>query len=579
MALVARDGFGTRASRRAKAATQHFVRNEDGALIWFTLVLFILMVIMGGMAVDLMRYERTRVTLQQTIDRATLAAASLDQPLDAEDVVNDYFAKAGLADKLQNVSLDEGINFKVVTADASALSQNYFMDWIGYADFSAPAHSVAEQRITNVEVVLVLDVSGSMGGNNKLTNLKVAAADFVDLILERDVDDRISISIVPYNAHVNLGPDLMNKYQVTNRHNRANSFCIDLPEAAGNTTFTNLVVPRNVNYPQAPHADAMSGYSNTNNYVAIQGPQVYSNGLFPLVRCQPNANTYVRMPNNDAATLKAQINALQANGNTSIDLGMRWGVSMIDPSFRGIVSEEVTAGRVPEAFSGRPFNYDDPDAMKVIVLMTDGEHVTSEYFQTAYRGSALSPIYRRPDGLLVIKHGVGAEPFWAPFINTDTDSTLEGDWMAGPYDDVNAAIGVEETEGDSTVVVQRLTWQQVWSMARVQWVAWQLYARALGTDSTTRASQYTATMNTFLVNPNISTTARDTRLDQLCELVKAQGVLVYGIAFEAPTRGQNVIRGCASQPSSTYYFDARGLQIRTAFRLIASNISQLRLTQ
>jgi hypothetical protein len=81
------------------------------------------------------------------------------------------------------------------------------------------------------------------------------------------------------------------------------------------------------------------------------------------------------------------------------------------------------------------------------------------------------------------------------------------------------------------------------------------------------------------VNPQISTLARDTRLDQLCELVKAQGVLVYGIAFEAPTRGQNVIRGCASQPSSTYYFDARGLSIRTAFRLIASNISQLRLTQ
>ena len=566
MAKVVKDPVGIRAATRALRATRRFAREEDGALIWFTLVLFVLMVLLGGIAVDVMRYERTRVALQQTIDRATLAAASLDQPLEAEDVVTDYFAKAGLADKLESVSLDEGINFRIVTADASALSQNFFMDWIGYADLTAPAHSVAEQRITNVEVTLVLDISGSMGSNNKLTNLKVAASDFVDLLLERDVEDRISIAIVPYNAHVNLGPNLMNKYQVTNRHSRASSFCLDLPEAAGNTTFTSLVVPRNVNYPQAPFADAMSGYNNANNYAAIQGPSI-SNGLYPLVRCQPNANTYVRMPNNNATVLKQQINALVANGNTSIDLGMRWGVTLIDPSSRGIISEEVAAGRVPAAFSGRPFNYDDPDAMKVIVLMTDGEHVTSEYFQTNYRNS-LSPIWRTPGGMLVIQHTARAAPnFWAPHFNANGDSLAEGEWRSIPH------------PADPAAVVTQLTWDQVWETTRVQWVAWQLYARALGTTSATRNTQYTAAMNTFLVNPNIATTARDTRLDVLCELVKAQGALVYGIAFEAPTRGQDVIRSCASQPSSTYYFDARGLQIRTAFRLIASNISQLRLTQ
>jgi hypothetical protein len=39
-----------------------------------------------------------RTSLQNTLDRATLAAASLSQQLDAEDVVTDYFDKAGLAD-------------------------------------------------------------------------------------------------------------------------------------------------------------------------------------------------------------------------------------------------------------------------------------------------------------------------------------------------------------------------------------------------------------------------------------------------------------------------------------------------
>ena len=55
------------------------------------------------------------------------------------------------------------------------------------------------------------------------------------------------------------------------------------------------------------------------------------------------------------------------------------------------------------------------------------------------------------------------------------------------------------------------------------------------------------------------------------------GVTVYGIAFEAPTGGRTQISQCAT--SSAHYFNAAGLQIRTAFRAIASNISHLRLTQ
>jgi hypothetical protein len=66
-------------------------------------------------------------------------------------------------------------------------------------------------------------------------------------------------------------------------------------------------------------------------------------------------------------------------------------------------------------------------------------------------------------------------------------------------------------------------------------------------------------------------------LQQSCTLAKNNGVIVYGIAFEAPANGQTQISGCATSPS--HYFNATGLQIQSAFRAIASNISQLRLTQ
>ena len=69
----------------------------------------------------------------------------------------------------------------------------------------------------------------------------------------------------------------------------------------------------------------------------------------------------------------------------------------------------------------------------------------------------------------------------------------------------------------------------------------------------------------------------DSQLQSICSLAKTNGVIVYGIAFEAPTNGQAQIRACST--STAHYFNAAGLQISTAFNAIASNISQLRLTQ
>ena len=74
----------------------------------------------------------------------------------------------------------------------------------------------------------------------------------------------------------------------------------------------------------------------------------------------------------------------------------------------------------------------------------------------------------------------------------------------------------------------------------------------------------------------ISVTERNNGLQDLCNTARANGVVVFGIAFEAPTNGQAVIRSCVDEGN---YFEADGLEIRTAFRSIAAQISQLRLTQ
>jgi hypothetical protein len=79
----------------------------------------------------------------------------------------------------------------------------------------------------------------------------------------------------------------------------------------------------------------------------------------------------------------------------------------------------------------------------------------------------------------------------------------------------------------------------------------------------------------------------DTQLQDVCTLAKGKrNIVIYGIAFDAPAAGALQIKKCTSgynplQPTgeNPYYFSSTPSNIKTAFRAIATNISQLRLTQ
>ncbi len=86
--------------------------------------------------------------------------------------------KAGLTDKLESVVVLDGLSSRDLQATARAATDPFFLHIIGIEAFDAQAGSRAAQAITNVEIALVLDVSGSMLGA-KITNLRTAASHFV----------------------------------------------------------------------------------------------------------------------------------------------------------------------------------------------------------------------------------------------------------------------------------------------------------------------------------------------------------------------------------------------------------------
>ncbi len=568
----------TKATGRTRLA--RFLRDESGVIAPQILIFFFLMLLVGGVAVDLMRFEGKRVALQQTMDRATIAAAALENTLDPRDVVESYIQTSGVDGELVSVDINQAMNSRTVKAKATVRSNNYFMSMMHQPYLQAVNASQAEQRVTNVEISLVLDISGSMASNNKITNLKTAATEFIDTVLDQDTENKISISIVPYNGQVNLGPSLFSKFNVTYAHGfnvpghpAQNSYCLDLPTS----TYGSTALSRSTPLPQTPFVDHWSSSTQSTSYVSIAAP-AYDNSLYTNMWCQPNAATFVSVHRNNRAQLKSQINNLVAIGATSIDLGLKWGAMLLDPSSRSIVSEMASAGQLPGYFSSRPAAYGDKETLKVIVLMTDGENFTQERHGDAYR-TGPSDIWRATDGYMSIFHAskvdsrnattiCNSRPFWVPHL---------GAWHSRPWNGTtpNSSTCFSPTATYTNTAKQ--TWQAVWAAARSDWVAWQLYARALGTTSSSRNNTYNTWKGNF--RGYTDTDTMDSRLDQVCRAAKAQGVLIYGIAFEAPSGGASAIRSCASSPASTYFFDARGLEIRTAFRLIASNLSQLRLTQ
>jgi hypothetical protein len=222
-------------SRLGQRLLGRFMRREDGTITTFALMIFILMVAVAGIAIDIMRYETQRVQLQYTLDRAVLAAASVTQPLNPTDVVENYFEISGLENYRLSTNVEEGLNFRRVEAYAELEINTLFMHMFGVRVLTSPAEGAAEERIRNVEVSMVLDISGSMGSNSRMVNMRNAAREFVTTVLqanESDSGNLVSISIIPYNGMVNLGEPLESVFNLSDEHSQSSCVQVHRPSSS-----------------------------------------------------------------------------------------------------------------------------------------------------------------------------------------------------------------------------------------------------------------------------------------------------------------------------------------------------------
>lgn len=590
---------------------RRFKGDEDGAVVGFAVFMFLMIVMVGGIGIDVMRSEMKRTRMQHTLDRAILAAADLNQERDPEAVVRDYFEKSGMTDYLAHVYVDEGLNYRIVEAKAKMDLDTNFMHMFGIDTVSVPARGRAEERIGGVEISLVLDVSGSMNSNSRLSNLKVAAKDFVETMVDNTDDGKLSISIVPYATQVAVSENLFSTLNASINGDIDVNTALDSigTEAAQNQqgysrcihfeseAFNSSAITPGDRWIQAMHFSPWSDFDGRD-----EDPKE----LVTSPVCRNDSASEVLALEKDETKLKAYIDGLWASGNTSIDIGMKWGTALLDPSTQPVIDHLIAQGDVAGDFSERPHGYDDGESLKVIVLMTDGQNTSQYYVDDNFR-SGDSDIWWN-DELESYSVYVGTDHndknnngdytddlyFW-PDDHTRNDYV----WADHPYGngEITTSEWIEHVEtyckkynrkgkckkwGNKKTYEEVITtvseggeavnlqYPDLWAYTSLEWNVEEHYEPWMN-DSTAWDDWY------YDVRKYVGSSTKDTRTRNVCDAAKAQDIIVFTIGFEAPSNGQAVLKDCAS--SVSHYFDVNGLEIQDAFSAIASSIAQLKLTQ
>ncbi|WP_417277925.1 pilus assembly protein TadG-related protein [Celeribacter sp.] len=511
-----------------------FARDEHGSFTIFGMFTFVIILLLAGIGIDIVRHEALRTELQNTLDRAVLAATNLENTNAPKDVIIDYFAKAGLSqylkeDDIKIVPLGDG---RQVSASVEASLPTYFMKFAAINELELASHSMAEQGLSGLEVSMVLDVSGSMNNYSRLTNLKSAARDFTDTVFASAGSDEVSFSVVPYATQVNAGQGILSKLNISNPHNK--SHCINFVEDDFSMLALQYADAEGTirYYDQTMDFDAFNNNWNDLD-MALQDPT-----------CASASSREILPFSNNQTQIKNYISALSAYGNTSIDLGMKWGVALLDTSAQSVSGSEHPA--------------DPSEAQKFIVVMTDGSHTSQYFMPDPYRDDdEHTGVYKDKNGYVY----VSADRRSCNYYNC---------WNTTYYTKIqNNSISSSLPYSLGSGNIWEMTWSEVWSKMTVYNHA---YARYLAANNSNVYYDWRdATRKSY------GTNTKDNRLLDICSTAKEAGIIIFAIGFEAPTAGQNVMRSCAS--SDAHYYDVEGMEIAEAFSAIATKITELRLVQ
>lgn len=529
---------------------RRFAGDQRGNVAVFTAIAALPLLVAAGVAIDSARASRSHNALQVAVDSAALAAASSDKvnmaglttaqkaarKKELEDLARNYL-KSNYADEGAETTIVVDVTDTTLAVEGRKLYPTTLMGLVGYktVDIKARAEVNLQGGISeNIEIILVMDTTGSMDQNNRLRDAKQAAKDLITTVLgEAKSDDKVKFALVPFSGSVNVGADKLNSgwidttgkasvsrinFTDTNYHNMQGwndmkyvnskgqtvqlpwNGCVEarLGDLALNDTVPAATKPDTLFTPYFAPDEPSNSSDYTNSYIAdgVSGNGTtrqmnqakYKNKVLspanvpgPWRNCA--ASTIVPLTT-DRAAIEAGIDAMVARGNTVLPEGMAWGWRVLSPEMP-----------YPEGAS-----YTDKKWRKVVVFMTDGDNDVS-----AGNNSLNGSVYT--------SYGYVTAP------------------------------------------------------------------SAKNRFGTTNTGQATAVLDTKLktVCSNLKAKAED-REDPKNKAKTIPSIEIYTIAFQAPSAAKTLLKSCAT--SEGYYIDAaNGTELKDAFKAIGARLKTMYLSK
>lgn len=432
------------------------LRREDKGvvLIIFILVLVPLLLVIA-VGIDFSQTLVVKRQLANGVDAAALAIGTqrglIDQTemeAEAERYIKAHYPE--VIGKLTNFTVvrtsdDPRISEVHVTATAEVVTN--FMKLGGVETLTVSVESTVLRQDKELEVVMVLDNSGSMGVNNKLEAMKSAANTLVDTLFgDATESDTIRIGLVPFTSAVNVGVPSSTSWLDKSNPAPLNQQYLDLPVTinlpiVGSVTINSAFgvldligdgvlggllnswggcvrsryrfnpsggsvddlditdTPPTSSDPHTLFSAYLDPFRGRNvlSYIGLLGDR--HDGDCPDAPIQPLTNR-----KND---IKDAISAMRADGATNIPEALTWGWRVISP--------------------GAPFDeakeYSETGVIKAIVLLTDGENSIASSFSSY--GKPDNPQLRgNPNGTLNSKTSQACANIKANHDNDSSDKDI-----------------------------------------------------------------------------------------------------------------------------------------------------------
>ena len=628
-------GIGRSIVQRARAFFARLGGQTRGnvAMIFALSVPALLLMTMGG--VDIHRASTVRLSLQDALDAAALAAAR------SPYTENDDIQRVGMTALLANMAAYPNVAVpsatfelnedNIVIARAQVVIDTVVAGLVlpPYGQFfdktlEVGVGSEVNRSSKDVEVALVLDITGSMSGS-RITSLKSAAVDLVDTVVQDQQSPYYSrMSVIPYSMGVNLG-----SYAAGARGNLTGSTNItDAVWADGSGKSISGVTRSN------PGEITASGHGfSTGDFVwinGVRGMTQINNRAYRVVRIssskfslqyQSGGNWYTLSTSSGFSSYSSDGTATKCLRSdcsvivTAANHGLQDGDGVYIDDVRGMTGlnekgfivtrlsssaysiNQNGAGWGTYSSGGRSWCGEDGCQWRVFINMSNAIKVLPASSCVSERAGAQAYTDASPSSARVGRNYPAASGY-TNSVNPCPDATIRP--LSANKSSLKSMINGMEIGGSTAGQIGAAWgWYTVSPNFNALWPSntagaydpqTLLKAVILMTDGEFNTPYFQGVIardagsgsgaGTDHINQNSTNGDPFAQTLRLCNAMKAQGIIVYTVGFQVSSGGNaaRVMRDCATGPTFAF-LPASNADLSDAFRAIGRDITRLRISR